>query len=257
MDGGPLVDLLFDPFGTSWSDLRAGAIAAEQAGFDGVWLYDHLAGSVHSARSVVECWTTLTAIAAVVPRISIGPMVLNVANRDAGTLAVMAATLQEVSGGRLLLGLGAGGGRDTPYAQEQYALGRAVPGDVARRAAVESAVARLRRVWSGTVDGVGGFLRPDPPPPVIVGGFGPKMAEVAGRVGDGMNAPGGSQLPALIRTAREACERAGKDPDTFIVTASGSARDRGRLAELGVKRVVVFVRSPFVDDIARLTEVLP
>src|SRR5215213_288754 len=112
-------------------------MAAEEAGFDGVWLYDHLAGSVHGASRVVECWTTLTAIAAVVPRISIGPLVLNIANRDAGTLAVMAATLQEVSGGRLLLGLGAGGGRDTPYAAEQLALDRAVPGDRLRRRWVE------------------------------------------------------------------------------------------------------------------------
>jgi alkanesulfonate monooxygenase SsuD/methylene tetrahydromethanopterin reductase-like flavin-dependent oxidoreductase (luciferase family) len=193
----------------------------------------------------------------VVPRINIGPMVLNVANRDAGTLPVMAATLQDVSGGRLLLGLGAGGGRDTPYAHEQHALGRAVPGDVARRAAVESAVAQLRRVWSGTVDGVGGFLRPDPPPPIIIGGFGPKMAELAGRIGDGMNAPGGSQLPALIRIAREAHEQAGRDPDAFIVTTSGSARDLHRLAELGVNRAVVFMRPPFVDGVARLAEAPP
>jgi len=71
-----------------------------------VWLYDHLAGSVHGRDWVLECWTTLTAIAATVPRIMVGPLVLNVANRPAGTLAVMAATLQELSGGRLLLGIG-------------------------------------------------------------------------------------------------------------------------------------------------------
>src|SRR5579862_3378585 len=133
-----LIDLLFDPFGVSWRDVREGAIAAEGEGFDGVWLYDHLAGSVHRERHVLESWTTLTAIAAVVPRIAIGPMVLNVANRDPGTLAVMAATLQEVSEGRLLLGLGAGGGLDTPYASEQHALGRSVLGDVKRRTAVEN-----------------------------------------------------------------------------------------------------------------------
>ena len=124
--------------------MRAGAVAAEAAGLDGVWLYDHLAGSVHGASRVLECWTTLTALAASVPRIAIGPMVLNVANRDAGTLAVMAATLQEVSGGRLLLGLGAGGGVGTPYAAEQLALGRAVPGDVTRRRWVDEAVTMLR-----------------------------------------------------------------------------------------------------------------
>ena len=104
------IDLLFDPFGASWHDIQEGAIAAEGEGFDGVWLYDHLAGSVHGQQRVLECWTTLTAIAATVPRLALGPMVLNVANRHPGTLGVMAATLQEVSGGRLLLGLGAGGG---------------------------------------------------------------------------------------------------------------------------------------------------
>ena len=129
-----LVDVLFDSFGVTWDDLRDGAVAAEQAGFDGLWLNDHLAGSVHGARRVVECWTALTAIAATVPRVTVGPLVLNVANRDPGTLAVMAATLQEVSGGRLLLGIGAGGGTDTPYAAEQHALGRTVPG-AARTAA--------------------------------------------------------------------------------------------------------------------------
>src|SRR3954465_7763853 len=159
------VDLLFDPFGARWGDVHAGAVAAEQAGFDGVWLYDHLAGSVHGEPHVLECWTVLSALASTVPRIAIGPMVLNVANRSPGTLAVMASTLQEVSGGRLLLGLGAGGGRDTPYAAEQGALGRDVAGDIVRRRAVETAVTTLRAVWSGTIAGVGGFLRPEPPPP--------------------------------------------------------------------------------------------
>lgn len=248
------VDLLFDPFGARWSDVRAGAIAAEQAGFDGVWTYDHLAGSVHRESHVLECWTTLTAIAAVTERIAIGPMVLNVANRDAGTLAVMAATLQEVNGGRLLLGLGAGGGRDLPYAHEQYALGRDVPGDRARRANVEAAIATLREVWTGTAGGVSGFLQPDPPPPIIVGGFGPKMAELAGRLADGINVPGGAHAPRLIAMAREAHERAGRDPGRFVVTISdsGDPRARDRLRDLGVHRAVVLIRPPYVDSIERL-----
>ena len=153
------IDLLFDPFGASWHDIQEGAIAAEGEGFDGVWLYDHLAGSVHGQQRVLECWTTLTAIAATVPRIALGPMVLNVANRHPGTLGVMAATLQEVSGGRLLLGLGAGGGRHTPYAAEQQVFGRPVLGDTARRAALEAAVATIRSVWTGTIDGVGSCVR--------------------------------------------------------------------------------------------------
>lgn len=247
------VDLLFDPFGGRFADVRAGALAAEQAGFDGVWLYDHLAGSVHGRSHVLECWTTLTAIAATVPRIAVGPLVLNVANRDPGTLAVMAATLQEVSGGRLLLGLGAGGGRRTPYPAEQQALGRRVPGDGERRRSVEEAIATLRAAWSGTVGGVSGFLRPDPPPPIVVGGFGPRMAEVAGRLGDGFNAPAGPDLPALLEIAREAHARAGRDPARFLVTASArpSPRERGALAELGVDRLVVHVAPPYLDGVER------
>jgi alkanesulfonate monooxygenase SsuD/methylene tetrahydromethanopterin reductase-like flavin-dependent oxidoreductase (luciferase family) len=246
------VDVLFDPFEGSWHDVRAGAVAAEAAGLDGLWLYDHLAGSVHGASRVLECWTTLTAIAAIVPRIAIGPMVLNVANRDAGTLAVMAATLQEVSGGRLLLGLGAGGGLDTPYAAEQFALGRAVPGDITRRRWVDEAVATLRAVWAGATGGARGFLRPAPTPPVIIGGFGPKMAELAGRVGDGINVPGGPSMPRLVAIARDAHERAGRDPSQFIVTASAGSRGFGRLAEHGVSRAVVFLRPPYVDGIEQL-----
>jgi alkanesulfonate monooxygenase SsuD/methylene tetrahydromethanopterin reductase-like flavin-dependent oxidoreductase (luciferase family) len=248
------IDLLFDPFGATWRDVQEGAVAAEAAGFDGVWLYDHLAGSVHRQPRVLECWTTLTAIAATVPRIAVGSMVLNVANRDPGTLAVMAATLQEVSQGRLLLGLGAGGGLGTPYAAEQQALGRPVLGDASRRVAVEAAVATLRSVWSGTAGGIKGFLRPDPPPPVVIGGFGPKMAELAGRVADGVNLPGGPGLGRLLQVARAARASSGRDPSSLLVTVSSqlSSPALANLQELGVGRAVVYVQAPFADHIRRL-----
>ncbi len=249
------VDLLFDPFGGRWEDLRDAAVLAEEAGFDGVWLYDHLAGSVHRAPHVLECWTVLSALAAVVPQLSIGTLVLNVANREAGTLAVMAATLQEISGGRLLLGVGAGGGTGTPYAAEQLALGRPVAADAARRAAVESTITTLRQVWSGTTGGASGFLRPSPPPPVIVGGFGPKMAELAGRLGDGINAPSGPSLPRLLDIARSAHAAAGRDPETFLLTTSGTPAD-DRLARLGVHRVITMVRPPYTDAVGHLARSL-
>jgi len=245
------VDLLFDPFGGRWEDLRDAALAAEAAGIDGLWLYDHLAGSVHGAPHVLECWTVLSALAAVVPRVSVGSLVLNVANRDAGTLAVMAATLQDVSGGRLLLGIGAGGGSRTPYADEQIALGRPVPGDAVRRGAVEATVKTLREVWTGSAGGAAGFLRPDPAVPVIIGGFGPRMAALAGRVGDGINVPGGPSLPRLVDAARTAHAEAGGDPDRFIVTTSGAPSDE-RLARLGVHRVITMIRPPYGSSVARL-----
>jgi alkanesulfonate monooxygenase SsuD/methylene tetrahydromethanopterin reductase-like flavin-dependent oxidoreductase (luciferase family) len=243
------LDVLLDPFRARWADVRDGAEAAAAAGFDGVWLYDHLAGSVHAARRVVECWTALTAIATTVPAIAVGPLVLNVANRDPGTLAVMAATLQDVSGGRLLLGIGAGGGAHTPYAAEQRALGRAVGSDAVRRRAVEATITTLRAVWTGAVGGASGFPTPEPPPPIIVGGFGPKMADLAGRLADGINLPGGPGLERLLDVAREARVRAGRDPDDFLVTASGPPSPRFERA--GVARAIVFVGPPYIDGIHR------
>ena len=253
-----LVDVLFDPFGGRWTDVHAGALAAEAAGVDGVWVNDHLAGSVHGESWVLESWTTLTAIAASVPRVAIGPLVLNVANRDPGVVAVMAATLQEVSGGRLRLGLGAGGGNGTPYAAEQKALGRRVLGAAERRGTVEDAVSRIRETWTGTVAGVSGFLRPDPPPPIVVAALGPKMAELAGRVGDGMVARAGPDLPALIRTAREARKASGRAPEEFVVMASSypSRRESERLAGLGVDRLIVSVSAPYVDGVAKTFDAL-
>jgi alkanesulfonate monooxygenase SsuD/methylene tetrahydromethanopterin reductase-like flavin-dependent oxidoreductase (luciferase family) len=248
------VDVLFDPFNGRWEDLREAAFEAERAGFDGVWVYDHLAGSVHRAPNVLECWTTLVALATSVPRLTVGPLVLNAANRDPGTLAVAAATLQEVSGGRLLLGLGAGGGRATPYAAEQRALGRSVPGDRRRRRSLEALVATLHQVWSGTVGGVEGFLIPRPEPPIVIGGFGPKMAELAGRIGEGINAPGGPSLASLVDIARTAHAAAGHEPDDFMVTTSASpgALDRDRLSAIGVNRVILMAQPPYTTAVRHL-----
>lgn len=243
------VDVLFDPFGGRWDDMHAAALAAEQAGFDGVWTYDHLSGAVHDAPDVVEGWTILSAIAATVPRINIGPLVLNVNNRHPGVLAVMAATLQEVSGGRLLLGLGAGGGPDSPYSLEQRALGRPTPSDPVRRQAVEDAIATLHHAWSGTVNGVGGFLKPTPPPPIILGVFGSKMAELAGRVGDGINVPANPAGQRLIDVAIDAF---GDRPGEFLVVATGLPQQAARLEH--VNRVVGFIGPPYVEGVERLAD---
>jgi alkanesulfonate monooxygenase SsuD/methylene tetrahydromethanopterin reductase-like flavin-dependent oxidoreductase (luciferase family) len=241
------LDLLLVPFDARYDDVRAGAVAAEAAGFGGVWLWDHLSGAVHGQNHVLECWTTLTALAAQVPRLSVGSLVLNVANRHPDVLAVMAATLQEVSGGRLLLGLGAGGGVDTPYAGEQAAAGRPVGSDAGRRRAVAATVAAIRSTWDTP-----GYLRPVPPPPILLGGFGPKMAALAGRVADGFNTQAGHpDLERLIGAAREA--HRGRPGSFEISTFAGLSRrwldpagpERRRLAAAGVDRLIMLVPPPF------------
>jgi alkanesulfonate monooxygenase SsuD/methylene tetrahydromethanopterin reductase-like flavin-dependent oxidoreductase (luciferase family) len=267
--GGFHVDLLLDPFATSWAEVRDAALAAEEGGYDGIWLWDHLAGQAHDADRVLECWTTLSALAAVVPRVVLGPLVLNVANRRPAVLATMAATLQEVSGGRLLLGLGAGGGRGVPYPAEQVATGMTVPPDPVRRQQVREAVHVLRQLWTGRAEPFAGehyplgeatgFLRPDPPPPIVLGAFGPKMARLAGECADGINTHAGHpDLARLLAVAREAHAAVGRDPAGFVVTLSAPFRDewrdRARHRELeaaGVHRLVLLVRPPFDLDVLR------
>jgi len=249
------VDLLLDPFGARWPKVRDAASAAVDAGFAGIWTWDHLDGRVYGATHVLECWTMLTAIAVAVPDVMVGPLVLNVANRRPGVLAVMAATLQEVSGGRLLLGLGAGGGVGAPYVHEQEAIGGTVPADPLRRAQVEAYVQEVRRLWRTP-----GFLEPDPAPPLVIGAFGPKMAELAGRVGDGINTRAAHpRLREMVEIARDAHARAGRDPARFLVTVFTGLDKKGRpvdsparadLVALGVDRLILVVNPPY--DRARI-----
>ncbi len=264
-------DVLLIPMGARYADMREAAIAAEDAGFDGLWTWDHLRDPDGGARSrVPEAWTVLTALAGVTSRLMLGPLVLNVANRHPGLLANMAATLQEVSGGRLLLGLGAGGNRRLPYALEQEALGIAVEPDLMRAQRVAEAMQAMRRLWSGDessfagtycrLQNPSGYLRPDPPPPIIVGGFGPRMAAIAGRHADGFNTQAAHpRLGELVRIARDEHAAAGRDPARFIVTVFGGFREsylkgdspaRRELEQLGVERLILLMEPPF--DAARI-----
>jgi alkanesulfonate monooxygenase SsuD/methylene tetrahydromethanopterin reductase-like flavin-dependent oxidoreductase (luciferase family) len=238
--------------GARYADMRAAALAADEAGFDGLWTWDHLRDPDDAGGpGVPEAWTVLTALAEATRRLMLGPLVLNVANRHPGVLANMAATLQQVSGGRLLLGIGAGGSRRTPYAAEQRAIGADVAPDAVRAQRVVEAIALMRRLWSGEA----GFLRPDPAPPIVVGGFGPRMAGIAGRHGDGFNTQAfHPQLADLVRVAREAHAAAGRDPARFIVTVfagfekrwlEADSRARQMLARVGVERVILLLAPPF------------
>jgi len=248
-------DLLLIPMSARYRDMRAAAVAAEEAGFDGLWTWDHLRDpDGGSDPGVPEAWTVLTALAEATRRIALGPLVLNVANRHPGVLANMAATFQAVSGGRLLLGIGAGGSQRTPYAAEQQAIGQSVERDAVRARKVVEAIELIRRLWSGHA----GFLRPEPAPPIIVGGFGPRMAGIAGRHGDGFNTQAmHPKLADLARVARDEHKASGRDPSPFVLTVFAgldarwldpSSRARQNLERLDVARLILLLEPPYDAD---------
>ncbi|HEY7539835.1 MAG TPA: LLM class flavin-dependent oxidoreductase [Methylomirabilota bacterium] len=248
-------DLLLIPMSARYRDMRAAAIAAEEAGFDGLWTWDHLRDpDGERGPGVPEAWTTLTALAEATRRIMLGPLVLNVANRHPGVLANMAATFQAVSGGRLLLGIGAGGSQRTPYAAEQRAIGQPVERDAVRAQKVVEAIELMRRLWSGHA----GFLRPDPSPPIIVGGFGPRMAGIAGRYGDGFNTQAmHPKLTELAGLAREEHAKSGRNPADFVVTVFAglddrwldpTSRARQHLERIDIARLILLIEPPYDPD---------
>ncbi|MDQ3716471.1 MAG: LLM class flavin-dependent oxidoreductase [Actinomycetota bacterium] len=162
-----------------WPEYLAMARAAEEVGFDSIWLGDHLLfrGDGRPERGPWEAWTMLAALAAVTERVTIGPLVACVGFHPPGLLAKMAATLDEVSGGRFVFGLGAGWNE-----AEFRAFGIAYDRRVARFA---EAFAIIHGLLSGKRTSVHGeFFQVDdavllPPPhrcvPLMIGSNGPRM----------------------------------------------------------------------------------
>ena len=251
--------------GARWSDVRAAAMAADEAGFDGIWTWDHLRDPDGDPAGVPECMMTLAALAEVTKRVTLGPLVLNVSSRHPGLLANMAATIQQVSGGRFIVGLGAGGSKATPYAREQETLGLSVEPDAVRAQRVAEAAQILRRLWAGDrasfsgthyrLDTPEGYLRADPAPPIVIGGFGPRMAAIAGKHGDGFNTQARHpQLEELARIARGEHEAAGRDPARFSLSVfagfapawiRADSENRAALERVGVDRVILLTEPPY------------
>jgi alkanesulfonate monooxygenase SsuD/methylene tetrahydromethanopterin reductase-like flavin-dependent oxidoreductase (luciferase family) len=211
----------------------AAARRLADAGYGGIWCWDHLLAPGDVAMPVVEAWTALTAVASTTERIEVGPFVANVMNRHPALLARMATTLHLLSGGRLVLGIGIGGG-----AREHAALGMPLPEPAERVARLREAVAVLRALWSGSPVTRASDHYPlldacalpalGAPPPIIVGGETRAGARLAAEIGDGWTAftlNFRENLPAYL----EALSAAGRDraAQRLIVGTQGGvfARD--------------------------------
>ncbi len=213
-------DLQINPGVASWPTIREVALAAEDVGFSTLWTMDHLQGSVMQAPDMPECFSLLGALAAVTSTIGLGPLVVNVGNRHPGVLANAAATVQLVSGGRLFLGLGAGGGPTSATARERLTLGIVPPATVAERHAIlESTLDVLDEMWSPTrEEKFATFPLPQPRPPILLGVNGERLARIAGRRTQGVNIWGTNPKAREVITCALDEHRLSGSGDEFAAT---------------------------------------
>ncbi len=229
------------PIGVPFAWWRDQALRLESAGYAGVAAWDHFVSRGVRSDPVLEAWTTLAVVGGATTRLGLMTFVANVMNRHPAVLARMAATLQEATGGRVILGIGIGG-----HPAEHAAYGIPFPVAAERAARLEEAIAVLRALWTGgpvlrpspfyPLVGAHAFPVPVPPPPIIVGAELAAGVALAARVGDGWTTPAGrlgERLPRYLDA----------------LAAAGRARSTQRiLAAFDLPRRASLAGSPWVED---------
>jgi probable F420-dependent oxidoreductase len=212
-----------------WTELRDMAVAADEGGLDSVWGADHLIfRSDGSWAGIHECWTILSAVASVTRRVEIGPLVLALPFRNPALVAKMATALDEVSGGRLVLGLGCGW-HEPEFTAFDYPFDHRV-GRFEEALQVLLPLLREGRVtFEGRWHRADAALLPPGPrpsgPPILIAGKGPRMMQLVARHADQWNAAWygmpeqATELAERIARQRDACVAEGRDPTTLQLTA--------------------------------------
>ncbi|MEM7287882.1 MAG: LLM class flavin-dependent oxidoreductase [Actinomycetota bacterium] len=203
-------DLVVSPLGADAAEMLDVARCAEDCGFDGVWTLDHFSGTMLDRPWSRELFTLLGGFAVATSEIRIGSLVANMVNRHPSLLASAASTLQSMSGGRVVLGIGSGAAPGSRFASEQDAIGRDLGDSASRRRRLRETIEVVRLLWDGgthhegefvVLEGLDGVIGPESIPPIIVGASGPLTIEVACAVADGVNIRVSEQTPDLIAHA--------------------------------------------------------
>ena len=226
---GMILPLAEDESGSapSWQQLKAAAMQSEDLGFDSIWVYDHLLHRFegHPTVGFHESWTMLTTLAAVTNRVEIGTTVLCAGFRNPALLAKMADTLDEVSAGRLILGLGAGW-----HKEEFDAFGVAFDHRVSRLEEALQIIKPLLRDRQVTFEGrfhsaIDAVISPQGPReegvPILLAAFAPRMMRLTARYADMWTTDWlgpVSKVQQDIGNLRAACDEVGRDFDTLAVT---------------------------------------
>lgn len=201
----------------SWPEARDAALAFDEAGFDSVWVCDHLYGVPMPTLPILEAYTELAAVAAITERVELGALVTPPFFRNPAVLAKQITTLDHVSNGRAIAGLGAGW-----FQPEFEGHGCAFPSLGERMKALEEEVRILKGMWTEerfTLEGEHFQVRdvicePKPVrrPPVLIGGGGEKvLMGIVARHADVWNnlAVFQAELEGKIAAVRRRCEDEG------------------------------------------------
>ncbi len=230
------VGLTLPQIGGSFQDVVAITRRAEAAGFDGAFLFDHLWPMGARRRPILECWTTLAALTASTERIKLGTLVTRVTIRNPGLLAKMAATVDQIGGGRLILGLGSG---DDLNRDENTAYDLPFFERNQREDSLREAVQILDRLWrerDPSFEGAyhrirGATLEPKPAqsasggrPPIWIGGRSRGARRVAAALADGWNLWGGSaaEFAQHVHDLAADLQDAGRDLSQVTPTWAGN-----------------------------------
>ncbi len=252
-----------------WADILEMATTAEAIGFEAVWISDHVGFGDPDGHwsGAWESWTLLSALAVATTRVRLGTYVGAAPFRNPALFAKMAETLDEISGGRVILGLGAGWNEP-----EFRAFGFPFERRFDRFEDGLRIITAMLRTGRADHDGQlesarGARLQPRGPRPaglpVMVGAAGPRMlrltAELADEWNAGMRSP--EDLLPLLAAVDAACAAAGRDPrtlarsaETLVETGAGFdpsavAAHLRRYADLGIAHVQVQLRPNSVDGV--------
>jgi alkanesulfonate monooxygenase SsuD/methylene tetrahydromethanopterin reductase-like flavin-dependent oxidoreductase (luciferase family) len=227
---------------------------------DSLWFVDHVQ---FGDSPVLEGWTALTYLAAQYPQFQVGHMVLCQSFRNPALLAKMAATLQYLSQGRFLLGIGAG------WHEEEYrAYNYAFPPARVRTEQLEETLQIVKALWTGkhvtfqgqhyAVSGAYCEPKPDPVPPIVIGGQGRRMLQLVARYADGWNIAWKKPEEYLqkLKVFEQACQQEGRDPTQVrrswfgrctCVTSGEEAATLSGIGLLGTPEQIVEQVQAYVD----------
>ena len=232
----------------TWEETRTAAVELEKLGFDSLWLNDHLYGIPLPTVPILECWTVLAAVGAVTTRVELGTLVSPIGFRNPALHAKMAATLDHITGGRVIVGLGVGW-----FEPEFRGYGFAFPGVRTRLEQLGEAARLMKLVWSqpgATFEGRhfrtdAIVCEPGPVrvPPILIGGGGERvLLRIAAEQADIWNnlAANQGELGRKVACLRDHCRAVGRDADeieisqqTVVVIGENEREARAKLEKAG------------------------